>query len=336
MNKQKKVYIILVNYNNETDTIECLESLLKQSYSNYQVLVVDNSETEDSFNVLKDWSKGKYQDEIITKFPNLVFPLITKPVSNISLSEKEFSHKIEDIHDKVIFIKSEKNEGFAAANNIVLNALKTVKQDFICWLLNNDTVVKSSALDAIVTHSLSQNNHGVLGTSLMEYSCGEEIQSIGGLYNPKISKLNISKNEDEFRKSEAIKYPNGASMVVTKDYLDIVGPLSEDYFLYFEELDWVLKGAKKAFEPSFLVEELVYHKGGSSTGKNSTLADYYYTRGRLILTLKFFKKFAPLVFLLTFVMFPLNRIIRGQFKRVFIIFKAFKSVYKWSLNRKNV
>jgi len=37
-----KVYIIILNYNNWYDTIECLESVLRNDYPNYQVIVVDS------------------------------------------------------------------------------------------------------------------------------------------------------------------------------------------------------------------------------------------------------------------------------------------------------
>ena len=38
-----KVAIIILNYNGWKDTIECLESVLRNDYPNYQVIVVDNS-----------------------------------------------------------------------------------------------------------------------------------------------------------------------------------------------------------------------------------------------------------------------------------------------------
>lgn len=37
------VYIILVNYNGYSDTLECVNSLLKIKYSNYKILIVDNA-----------------------------------------------------------------------------------------------------------------------------------------------------------------------------------------------------------------------------------------------------------------------------------------------------
>jgi len=47
-----KVYIILLNYNGWTDTIECLESVLRNDYPNYQVIVVDNNSPNNSIEYL--------------------------------------------------------------------------------------------------------------------------------------------------------------------------------------------------------------------------------------------------------------------------------------------
>ncbi len=38
-----KIYIIILNYNGWADTIECLESVLRNDYPNYQVIVLDNN-----------------------------------------------------------------------------------------------------------------------------------------------------------------------------------------------------------------------------------------------------------------------------------------------------
>ena len=46
-----KVYIIILNYNSWVDTIECLESVLRNDYPNYQVIVVDNGSQDNSIAV---------------------------------------------------------------------------------------------------------------------------------------------------------------------------------------------------------------------------------------------------------------------------------------------
>ena len=44
--RMKKIGIILVNYNGLKDTVECIKSINKSDYSNYEIIVVDNNSIE--------------------------------------------------------------------------------------------------------------------------------------------------------------------------------------------------------------------------------------------------------------------------------------------------
>lgn len=57
---QKKVSVILVNYNGLQDTIECINSLNKSTYSNFDIIVMDNHSTEDS-TVLETYDRVIYK-----------------------------------------------------------------------------------------------------------------------------------------------------------------------------------------------------------------------------------------------------------------------------------
>ena len=65
-----RVYIILLNYNGYKDTIECIESLHKVSYSNFSIVVVDNDSQDNSENILR---KQYPQHTIIQSGSNLGF-----------------------------------------------------------------------------------------------------------------------------------------------------------------------------------------------------------------------------------------------------------------------
>jgi len=66
-----KVSIIILNWNGLKDTIECLESLKKITYSNYEVILVDNGSKENDADVLEE----KYKDyiQLIRNKENLGF-----------------------------------------------------------------------------------------------------------------------------------------------------------------------------------------------------------------------------------------------------------------------
>ena len=90
-----------------------------------------------------------------------------------------------------------------------------------------------------------------------------------------------------------MNYVVGASMLVKRDFLIDVGLMNEDYFLYFEELDWVLRAGPK-FTLAYAPESVVFHKVGATIGtssdlrKKSQVCDYYSTRNRIRFTQKYY------------------------------------------------
>lgn len=63
-----KVSIIILNWNGWKDTIECSENVFRNTYPNYQVIVVDNGSTDGSMEKIKAWADGK--QEVLTLKPN--------------------------------------------------------------------------------------------------------------------------------------------------------------------------------------------------------------------------------------------------------------------------
>ena len=53
-----KVSIIILNWNGWKDTIECLESVFRIDYPNYQVIVLDNASTDGSVERIKAWTEA--------------------------------------------------------------------------------------------------------------------------------------------------------------------------------------------------------------------------------------------------------------------------------------
>jgi len=51
-------YILILNWNGWKDTIECLESVFRNTYLNYQVVVLDNGSTDDSVEKIKAWTEA--------------------------------------------------------------------------------------------------------------------------------------------------------------------------------------------------------------------------------------------------------------------------------------
>lgn len=264
MNKSgDKVSIILLNYNSFKDTIECVLSLNKHiDHSNYQIVIVDNASTDGSSIHLKQFL------------------------------EKE---QLSQVH----FIQSEVNGGFSNGNNLGIQfAINQLDAEFI-WLLNNDTVIKEDALSPLLKAMKSNKEIGILGSLLLFYHDTNVIQASGGSFYPKKARIvqedyNMNINKLTDLKLKLVDFPIGASMFVSKEFLDKVGYLSEDYFLYFEELDWAERAKLKGYKCFVELNSKVFHKQGASTknqvySKKNLKMMYYQFRNLIT----FYKKYYP-------------------------------------------
>lgn len=324
----EKAYVIVVNYRGTQDTIECLESLLKSDYPYFQIIVVDNSEKNEFVAQLEGWVKGNHIS-IQTRFPHLVFPLEKKPISAVFVEGEDFA--VNSAYDhKLIIVRSASNRGFAAANNLALQYMLRQNDFNFAWLLNNDTVVEKGTLSSLVKCAQADLTTGILGSKLLLYNQPDCLQAVGGRYNRWLGKVKeIGFKERDLGQWDECKpildYVIGASMLVRKEFIETVGIMEEEYFLYYEELDWAIRGNRKGWRSGFSPYARVYHKMGASINKenksgNSRMADFYSVRNRILLTRKYFP-YALITLYPSFIKFIINRIRLRQFDRILMMLK---------------
>ncbi|PQL95491.1 glycosyltransferase family 2 protein [Apibacter adventoris] len=325
-----KVYIILLNFNGHSDTIECLESLFKINYSNYQIIIIDNSNTLDSVTHIIDWIQ-KGESELETYFSALVYPLVKKPLDFVFLSEDTFTSKKYD--NKLLIVKAKKNKGFSAGNNIALRyILKYGEKNSFSWLLNNDTVVlKNTLRELIAYYTKSKKKLGILGAKLVCYNKPNRVQAIGGkfsklFYMPFLIGEGIGINQ--VISNVDIDYAIGASLFVSSEFLHNVGILSEDYFLYYEELDWSYRASLLGWKTDLCFDAIVYHKEGKSIGtssdhkKRSLFSQYHMFRSRRIFCSKYYK--ISFKFYLSTILISLNRLRHLNFSEFKIVINSLR------------
>lgn len=335
-----KVYIIVLNWNGWRDTIECLESLQSLDYVNYQIIVVDNNSSDDSMNKIKEWAEGRINvDSVFITHNNRKKPVTyieydrkTAETGGLTSLERILSRCLP--HQRLILIQSGDNLGFAGGNNVGIRYALTKKDFDYIWLLNNDTVVKSDTLIHLVKRMQEDPNIGICGSTLLYYGEPQLVQAYGGAYYNKwlgiakhigtYSKFTGTVNLNEIERK--MKYVIGASMLVSRDFLQTIGLMSEDYFLYFEEIDWAVR-AKGQFKLGYAPESIVYHKEGATIGsssdpnKKSITADYYAIKNRIVFTRKHYRWALPAVYC-GLIGVALNRIRRKQWNRLLMIVKA--------------
>jgi GT2 family glycosyltransferase len=341
--KNFPAYIVLVNYNNALDTIECLESLIKVDDDNLKIIVVDNS-TVDCINTFKLWCRSELDLNIKTLFPDIIYPLTNVELDAKFIDEEE-SYLINEISNKITFIKAKFNNGFAAANNIAIKSiLKVDCSDAWIWLLNNDTVVSKDIIKNFRLYIQSSNptkRLGIVGTKLYYYQSPHLLQGVAGRYNPyngktkHIGAFELDSGQYDNFSYQKFDYVIGASLFVSVQFVLEVGLMTEAYFLYYEEIDWITRGRKKDWMIGFLNDGMVYHKEGASidsdNSKKSDLADYYICRNLLLFTIRELPKYL-LPIKLSLLIRLLIRLLRLKFSRARLLCKILIS--KENLNKK--
>jgi GT2 family glycosyltransferase len=333
----KMIYVIIVNWNNWNLTLACLESVFRSDYSNYRVIVCDNNSHDSSLSFLEAWADGTLNLCVPPDFHlrDYVYPPVPKPLEcrRYKKIDAEKGGDIKDKGSRLILVSNGANLGFAGGNNVGLR-YALARNDFeYVWLLNNDTVVTPDALSQLAWRMSQSSDAGICGSTLLYYAKPHVVQAYGGgIYNKWFSysrhigagnNSNMSINADSVE--SRMNYVVGASMFLPRKFLREIGLMEEQYFLYFEDLDWATR-AKKRYKLAFAPASIVYHSEGKSTGagdnpwRKSLMSDYYFIRSRLMFTRKFYPAALPTMYL-GLVVTILRRLIRRQYGRVWMIIR---------------
>lgn len=308
-----RVAIILVNWNGWQDTTECLKSLLLLNYPLFRIVVCDNGSSDDSLQQIRSWADHH-------------------EVRYVDYQRAEAETGGSQTADPVLtIIRNDENLGFAGGNNVGLRYAMARGDVSYCWLLNNDTAVDPDALIHLVARMKQHPDVGICGSTILSYRDHRQVLALGGghycrwvglpLHYGRFSRWG---KDIKLARAEAwMNYVEGASMLVSCQFLREVGLLCEDYFLYFEETDWAIR-AKDRFRLGYAPQSLVYHKVGGSIGTSSNPAkmsftsDYFNIRNRLLFTRRFYPAALPTVCMIIVGAFLL-RLCLGKWDRAAMI-----------------
>lgn len=279
----KKVAIIILNWNGWKDSIECLESLYQIAYLNYYAIVVDNGSKNNSIEKIKEYCEGKI--ELESKFFD--YDSSNKPIKIVEYTREE-AEKIEREDDnypsnqKLILIKNEINYGFAEGNNIAIRyALKALKPDYVL-LLNNDTVVDKEFLGELVKVGESDEMIGIVGPKIYYYDEPRMLWATGD----QKSMGKIDDKDRRYNDVKKVKFVVGCAFFVKASVIDKVGLLDPDLFLYGEENDYCMRVQKAGYELYFSPSSILWHKSSLQGDQLKPYQIYYSSRNSIILRRK--------------------------------------------------
>ena len=179
-------------------------------------------------------------------------------------------------------VRSEQNLGFAGGNNLGINLAKGK----YLFLLNNDVCMVKDTIPLLIKRLLSSDKIAGVSPLIRDYAEPHAIQFAGytqlspiTLRNRAIGKGKINKGHYPAQKTP---YLHGAAMLLKKTIIDKLSLMPEEYFLYYEELDWCTYINREGYELWYDPACEIWHKDSNSTGKESPLKYYYLSRNRLL------------------------------------------------------
>jgi hypothetical protein len=328
-----KVYIIILNWNGWQDTIECLESVFRNNYPAYTVIVCDNSSHDGSLEHIKLWADGRLNVLVPShnSLRSLTYPPVIKPIPYIEYNRKDAEKGgARDRKIPLVLIQTGGNLGFAGGNNVGLRYILAREDAEYVWLLNNDTVIRLDALSHLIERAKSDPQIGSIGSTILLYDRtdiidvaggGIMVNYLGGSYQSQNGKSVHAVRYDEF--PIYLDYITGASCLLPVEIIKKVGLMDETYFHFWEDADMGFRIRKYGYKNAYESKSLIYHKVGVSIGGKSSLADYYELRSAIIYYRKHYGLLFINVILLKFILKVMNRIHRNQMERIPILAKAF-------------
>lgn len=254
-----------------------------------------------------------------------------RPLEIICVDNGSPNRDIEEIVDdfpEVRFIMNPENLGFAGGNNL---AIKEARGEYL-FFVNNDAELTPDCIPPLIDTFRRHPDAGAISPKFHYHNQPGVIEYAG--YSP-ISALTgrnetIGANEQDtgqYDRLSTTHYTHGGGMMVPKKIVDEVGPMPEDYFLYYEEFDWCEKIKKAGYKIYYQPQALVKHKVSASIGQNSTLKTYYMTRNRILFMRRNKTRLSYSVFLAFLVCFTVPKnvlkfIIKGERQHLSVFWKA--------------
>jgi len=227
--------IIIINFNTGKFLQNCLESLFsKTKEMTYEVIVVDNGSDDDT----------------------------------VKMIEKEFPH--------VNLIKNEKNLGFTKANN---QGMKIAKGEYFL-LLNSDTILNEISITPALKYMKANQDVGICGCKhynqdgSLQRTCFHFPNIITLLWDLTLLSRFFPKSSIfgkyamtywDYNDTRQVDRVMGSYLLTNKSFIEKVGLLDENFFIYEEETDWCYRAKKAGFKVMFFHESSIVHFGGKAT-----------------------------------------------------------------------
>lgn len=242
----KKYLIILLNYNNWQDTIECVNSLLKNSVNHGNILIIENNSTDDSREKL---SQMVPDVKVVKSDKNLGFT----GGNNVGIKyafENDFAYAIVLNNDTIV-----------EAEDSIKNLVDGMDR-------NPDFTLGTGR----IFYYPEKDKIWYDGGSVIKWRASEQHFN----FRKKMSEVKLN---DDLRQ---IDFISGCYMCIRLSDLPKLGYMDEKFFIYLDDLEYSSRASSYGLKMLYMPRSVIYHKARGE-GKHTPKLIYYSIRNRRLL-----------------------------------------------------
>jgi hypothetical protein len=245
MSQTPSVTIVILNWNNAPDTIECLESVAGLDYPNFRPLVVDNGSSDDSVTRIR---QAQPTVAILETGENLGYA----EGNNVGLRQA-----VENGADYVFVLNNDTLLEPTMLTKLVEVAesspdIGMVGPTMYC----TDPAKKLFAAGSFVLWSQGKLNH-------------RGMFELPGPYT-------------QAQTPEPVDFIVGCGVLVRRELIERCGPLDPQYYLNFEDVEWGIRARRYGYQVLYVPPAVMWHKVSATLGQASAANTYYMTRNALL------------------------------------------------------
>ena len=264
------VSAIIVTYNRADIVVRCIESLLKQTYGNMEIIVVDNHSTDNSIDLINEFCRDNQVGDIV-RIVALKENLMNAGGRNVGIQNAKGSY--------LLFVDSD--------NVLDKNAVQIMLRD----LLDNKRIASVTALTI-------QND---------DRSEQQLCRNIS-LYTSKASSKTCNYMEDTIDEFVYTQCCENVFMV-RREVIDMIGYFDKSYYIMYEEADFCERIRRKGYQHITEPKARTIHYRAKGHDEQSELRAlgigfparaFYFARNRTVYMRKYANVFGKILYYLLF------------------------------------
>lgn len=323
MKPQPCLGVAICTFNAADVILDCLETVLASKQVRLNIVVVDNASSDGTAAVLQEWARTRNWSA-----PDDCPFTVTRHAMRSLINLR--TGVISDSPHRLRLLEASANGGFAAGVNLALAELEKDLSLDRYWILNPDCLVPSETAVAFATQNSPNGDFSLMGGRVLYCDGTDRIQIDGGTLNRRTGvtgnlNLGASSAVTPAPSSRDMDFVSGASMVASRQFYKLAGPMPEEYFLYYEEVDWAQR--RGSLPLVYCKDAIIYHRAGTAIGSPtlgrpaSAFSLYFKHRARLRFVRQHLPRSLPIALTYSFAK-ALQLLLNGYFTEAATIITA--------------